>query len=96
MPARQKFVILFTILLPKLMIVVVYTILSLKFISTAGNYTNIVLNCLAVAFVTEIDEMVFATLVNQQSSDYFDEFPVINIRENTGIWLALIEITRGV
>jgi len=95
MPTGYKLVLLFTILLPKLIINFGLTILSLRFIGTAGSYNNIVLNCLAVSFVTEIDDMAFAVMVNQQSSDYLNAFPTINIRENTSIWLILIEILNA-
>lgn len=81
MPKHHKIVLFFTVIIPKFAINISHIIISLIFISTAGSINDIVMNCLAVVFVTDLDDMIFAIMANKTSADYIDAFPQTNLSE---------------
>lgn len=59
---RDKIAGMFFIVLPKLAIAIWLTMVGSNFVALSENNTELILNCLAVVFVTKLDEMVHATV----------------------------------
>ena len=63
----QKITAILFILLPKLLVACVLTFVGTYFVLVSESNTDLILNCLAMTFVVELDELAYSTISSEFS-----------------------------
>jgi len=77
MTRAWKLNILFTIILPKAFIALFLLVIGCMYLAASQSNADLFLNCLALVFVLDIDEMIFNFFARKRSVALMDEIPAL-------------------
>lgn len=80
--SRQKLVFCLFMLMPKLAIAMWLFIVGGKFVAFSESNTDMVLNCLAMVFVTEIDDLLYKTFTPTFCRNVMENLPPVKIQSS--------------
>lgn len=79
-----KAVIFIFIMIPRAGIILALSWIGTQFLIGADSYTDLVMNGVALSFISDIDEIMFAALMSQRAKDAIEKAEVLCIHEGCG------------
>lgn len=73
---KLKAAILILVVIPKVAIALALWWLGARWLTATASFQDLILNCAALAFITDIDEMVYAALFTQEFAEKFALFTI--------------------
>eukprot|EP00929_Paragymnodinium_shiwhaense_P014379 TRINITY_DN12227_c0_g1_i5.p1 TRINITY_DN12227_c0_g1~~TRINITY_DN12227_c0_g1_i5.p1 ORF type:complete len:558 (-),score=113.93 TRINITY_DN12227_c0_g1_i5:47-1720(-) len=95
MSVRRKVKVCCMVILPKLGLAIAVLFIGCLFLAMSTSNTELLLNCMALTFILDIDELLFKTMTSDEVSRLITSMPLFEAREEKGTWAEQWHHTRS-